>query len=126
MNVLINPGSRLPEEPQGWTNTYAQAKKEAHEWWERMRRDGFGDDIELIDHEGPCKDGRWLFVFLHKVTRATKCLETHGIDDLDAYKKQAIFPPRVYWNGSSCSNPELADFTAHGYTQTFRKVDADD
>jgi hypothetical protein len=42
-------------------------------------------------------------------------LEHHGIDDLQAYEKQHIFTPRVYWDGSSCANPKIEDFAAEGF-----------
>ena len=49
-------------------------------------------------------------------------LETHGIDNFQAYEKERVFAPRIYWNGSSCSNPELENFAAPGFTaiRTFK------
>ena len=44
-------------------------------------------------------------------------LETHGIDDMDAYANDAIFTPRVYWKGSSCSSPDLNDWKAPGFVK---------
>jgi hypothetical protein len=122
MSVIINPGSRLPTEPQGWTNTHEGAKREAAQWLARMHADGFGD-IEMTD-TGETDGQRWTFEFRHLITRVTVKLETHGIDDLDAYLKQSIFSPRVYWNGSSSSNPSMDDFAAPGYVMTFREAGA--
>ena len=60
-------------------------------------------------------NGRWPFVIRHQITGVEVVLETHGIDDLDAYKRQCIFDPRVYWNGSSSAEPTLDDFDAPGF-----------
>lgn len=124
--LIINPGSRIPQNPQGWTNTYEQARRNAEEWLEQMRRDGFGHDVILLS--GPEKQadggGRWIFRFQHQITGVCCLLETHGIsdEDLEPYRLQAIFLPRVYWNGSSSANPALDDFAAPGYVQSYRKV----
>lgn len=122
MTVLINPGSQIGGDPQGWSNTAEQARKLANEWLDRMRVEGFVD-IELTD-DGVEVVGRWQFVFRHTVTGAEVVLETHGIDNMDAYLKQHTFPPRVYWNGSSCAEPDLDDFAADGFSmaKTYRAV----
>lgn len=120
--VIINPGSHLPDNPDGWTNTYEQARREAYQWLNRMISEGFSD-VELIDNHQPIDDGqRWEFIFRHKITGIEVKLHTHGIDDMVAYRKQAIFEPRVYWHGSSSSEPKLEDFAAEGFamTKTFR------
>ena len=56
------------------------------------------------------------------MTGAAVVLETHGIDDIAAYERERVFVPRVYWNGSSISEPELEDWAAPGFVlvRTFR------
>lgn len=116
MSVLINPGSHIGGEPQGWTNTIEGARRRAGEWLDRMRSDGFVD-IEMVEL-GDEVDGRWLFMFRHTITGVEVPLRIHGIDDLDAYMRQYIFDPRVYWNGSSSAEPDLDDFAAPGFAKT--------
>lgn len=116
MNFIINPGSELPsgEAGIGWTNTHEQAKKYAYIWFYKpMMKEGF-TDIEVED-TGKETDGRWLFIFRHQVTGKAVELETHGIDNLEAYEKQFVFTPRVYWDGGSSSNPELSQFVVEGF-----------
>lgn len=122
MTLIINPGSRISPEADGWTNTRPQAAIYAFEWAKRMRAEGF-QDIEVVD-TGIENEGRWLFTFRHEVTEVTVKLEQHGIHPLDAYEKQCVFTPRVYWNGSSCANPQLDDFAADGFVpvKTFKRV----
>jgi hypothetical protein len=114
MTLLINPGSHIGEPGTGWTNTVEKARTEAEGWLAQMRADGFAD-VELLDGETE-SEGRWVFTFRHAVTGVTVDLETHGIDGMAAYTKEYIFGPRIYWNGSSCSNPELEHFAAPGFT----------
>lgn len=126
MNIIINPGSKLPlaEAAIGWTNTHDQAKRYAYEWFYKpMTEEGY-TDIEVID-TGEENDGRWKFIFKHKITGKEVELETHGIDDLEAYEKQFVFTPRVYWNGGSSSNPDLKQFEAEGFepVMTYRAKD---
>jgi hypothetical protein len=63
-----------------------------------------------------------VFTFRHAVTGTTVELEMHGIDNLQAYEDDHLFAARVYWNGSSLSEPELDDFAAPGFVavHTFR------
>lgn len=124
MSIIINPGSGpVDEVGEGWSNSYFTALKTAKEWLERMERDGLRD-IELLDRVVDDGDGRWEFRFRHKVTGVVVTLATHGIDDLDAYTKRHIFMPRVYWNGSSSSEPDLDDWKAPGFyaVKTFAPV----
>lgn len=74
-------------------------------------------DVELLPGSvvGVEDKGRWVFTFRHKVTGTEVQLEIHGIDDLDAYRKQYLFDPKIYWRGSSCAEPELEDFAAEGF-----------
>lgn len=111
---IINPGSEIGTETKGWTNTHETAKLHAYEWFYKpMLKEGF-TDIEVTD-TGEEIEGRWKFIFKHKVTGVEVELETHGIDDLKAYEEQYIFTPRVYWNGSSTGQPELDDFKVEGF-----------
>jgi hypothetical protein len=80
-----------------------------------MHADGL-TGVTLLDGGEDRGDGRWEFSFRHEVTGVSVCLETHGIDNLDAYQRQHLFTPRIYWNGSSCANTELEDFAAPGFT----------
>lgn len=116
MTVIINAGSQIGGEPQGWTNTIEGARRRAGEWLDRMRSNGFVD-IEMVE-VGDEVDGRWLFMFRHTITGVEVPLRIHGIDDLDAYMRQYIFDPRVYWRDSSSAEPDLDDFAAHGFSKT--------
>jgi hypothetical protein len=121
--MIINPGSRISRvEPVGWTNTHAHALIEATQWLDRMRAEGLRD-IEMTD-TGRTDGGRWIFEFRHTITGVVVELETPGVDNLEAYQKQAIFPPRIYWNGGSVGEPALEDFTAPGFepVKTFRPI----
>jgi hypothetical protein len=119
-NLIINAGSDVGEPGDGWANTREEAVAEAGTWLTRMHDSGM-TDVELLDGAEE-RGGRWVFTFRHKVTEVTAELETPGIDNLEAYQRQHIFPPRVYWNGSSCSVPELEDFAAPGFVpvRTFK------
>ena len=119
--LIINPGSHIGEPGEGWTNTCETARAEAGRWLARMHAEGMTDVVLLDGSEE--REGRWLFTVRHAITRATATLETHGIDDVGAYEKQHLFAPRVYWNGSSCSNPELENFAAPGFVavRTFKR-----
>jgi hypothetical protein len=114
--LLINPGSRIGEESAGagWTNTFKGAQAEALRWLQNAHDDGL-TDVEIVRFGSRPEEGRWSFFFRHKVTGVEAELQTHGIDNMDAYLRQYIFTPRVYWKGSSCSSPELDDFKAPGF-----------
>jgi hypothetical protein len=124
MTVIINAGSRIGGEPQGWTNTIEQARKEARAWLDRMTAEGF-TDVVLVD-TGREEAGRWTFLFHHIVTGVEVPLRVHGIDDLDAYKRQHKFEPCVYWKDSSSAEPQLDDFAAHGFSKTMTFVAVSD
>lgn len=113
-SLIINPGARIGQPGNGWTNTLAKARAEAGEWLSRMHAEGMTDVVLLGDAEDT-GDGRWRFTFRHAVTGTAVHLDTHGIDDLDAYRRQHLFDPRVYWNGSSTAEPRLEDFAAPGF-----------
>jgi hypothetical protein len=123
--MIINPGSRIGEPGPGWTNTYETARSNAERWLAQMHRDGM-TDVELLPDYAPDNEGRWVFTFRHTVTQTTVKLEIHGINNVEAYEKKHIFAPRVYWNGSSTSDPELDDFAAPGFTaiRTFKELES--
>jgi len=128
MTLIINPGSGPVAAGTSWTNTVEGALAEARRWHDGMIRDGFGHDVELLPldmHRQAASnaEGRWLFEFRHRVTGAVVELETHGIDNVDAYMKARVFAPRVYWNGSSSASPTLGDFAVSGFVQTYRTED---
>jgi hypothetical protein len=112
MTLIINPGSRIADQPD---NTYARALAYARRWHEQMRGEGFGHDVELIEPDPTAgSDGRWMFAFRHRVTGVVVYLEAHGLDpDKHPFA-------RVYWRGSSSAQPALEDWSASGYVQTFR------
>jgi len=123
---LINPGAHIgaSTQAQGWTNTYEEAKRKVREWHDRMTEEGIRD-VELILPGIPVNgEGRWTFLFRHTVTGVDVELETHGINDLDAYQRQHLFLPRVYWNGSSTSDPKPEDWAAPGFeiVKTLRPI----
>lgn len=121
-NLLINPGSHIGEPGEGWTNTCETARAEAERWLAEMHESGMAD-VELLDGSTE-REGRWTFTFRHKVTGTVVELETHGIDDVQAYERQHVFCPRIYWNGSSTANPKLEHFKAEGFepVRTYRAV----
>lgn len=129
MSVIVNPGSDIPDpvSGEGWTNTYGGALAQAWEWHARMVAEGLGHDVELLRPGRPCKgdSARWRFEFRHKVTGVVVALDTHGISDIEKYRKSHVFYPRVYWNGSSSGEPELEDFAEKGFEpyQSFRPVE---
>jgi hypothetical protein len=124
--LIINPGSRVGEPAEGWTNTAEQARKIAQEWLEAIHKEGMRD-VELLPGDRDYGDsGRWVFTFRHAVTGVMVDLATHGIDDLDAYVRVHVFHPRIYWNGESLGEPKLEDFAADGFepVRTWRRKKA--
>lgn len=120
---IINPGSEIGRQEQGFTNTHEQARRHAYEWFYKpMLEEGF-TDIKVTDTKEEV-GGRWKFIFKHTVTGKEVELEVHGIDDMDAYTEKYIFAPRVYWDGSSSSSPALEQFAEDGYkpVMTYKKV----
>jgi hypothetical protein len=122
--LIINPGANLLDAATatGWTNTYTTARAAADTWLDQMRKEGVAD-VDLVGADETEREGRWTFTFRHRVTGVEVEMETHGIDDLDAYQRQYVFAPRVYWRGCSSSTPGLSDFAAPGYVMTFRPAD---
>jgi hypothetical protein len=114
MTILINLGSGgIAASGDGWTNTVETAVKLAREWHERMIADGIAD-VELNETPVCEKEGRWEFIFKHRLTGVEVTLKTHGIDNMDAYTNMNVYP-RVYWNGSSSGQPSVEDFAAPGW-----------
>ena len=122
MTIIINPGSHIGEPGEGWTNTVEIARDTAEDWLTTMRATGM-TDVELLDGETE-REGRWVFTFRHAVTGTTVELDMHGIDNLQAYEDDHLFAPRVYWSGSSTSDPELEHFAAPGFVavRTFKAM----
>lgn len=123
--VIISPGSHVRAGAgQSWTNTVERASAEARKWLAEMHSQGM-TDVELVGDAVPATSGgRWVFTFRHRVTGTQAQLETHGIDDMDAYCQQHIFAPHIYWKGSSVGEPSLDDFAAAGFEPvwTFRRT----
>lgn len=115
MTTFINPGpGSIPTSGNGWTNTYEGAAREAVRWLDQMTTGGIRDvNLDLKGED--LGDGRWRFHFRHEVTGVVVDLDTHGIDDYEAYERDRVFPPRIYWNGSSCGEPEVEDWATEGF-----------
>jgi len=112
--LLINPGSHIGENTsEKWANTHEQALQNALGWLKNIQNDGY-KNIRMYDTKEEI-EGRWKFIFKHLVTGVEVELETHGITDIDEYKKEHVFTPRVYWNGSSTGEPELDQWLTDGY-----------
>ena len=110
--MLINPGSRISEPGEAWTNTYEIAQATARYWLTTMHANGM-TDVELLDGTRE-REKLWVFTFRHAVTGTTVELETrhrqHG-----GLRTPVRLHAKVYWNGSSTANPELDDFAAPGF-----------
>ena len=39
--LIINPGSRIAAQGEGWTSTLDQARKNAQDWFDTMKSNGF-------------------------------------------------------------------------------------
>jgi hypothetical protein len=105
---IINPGSHVGG------GTEEQALQNARQWLRDMRTNGITDpNIVLVEEPVGSDELRWTFAFRHLLTEVECRLEIHGLTDLEADKP--LFPPRVYWKGSSCSTPVALDWMAPGY-----------
>jgi hypothetical protein len=111
--MIVNPGSGPIAAGKGWVNTYEGARPSATAWHAEMLSTGM--EVDLLLPGEKLDDGRWMFGFRHRVTGVVVELTTHGIDNLDAYRKERVFDPRVYWNGSSSADPKLEDWAAPGF-----------
>lgn len=112
--MIINPGSKTIG------GSYENARKEAERLLQNMLEDGI-TDIELLDDYGTVA-GRFQFFYRHQKTGKTGEWDITGLEWDDTWKKLGfIFPPRMYWNGSSCSSPEWKDFLTEEYELAARK-----
>lgn len=118
--LIINPGNKVASGGNGWTNTYQQAFLNAEDWLRKMNDNGIRD-VSITTGNGPDNYGMWTFTIQHSVSHKCATLDMHGIDNIDAYLEERMFHPRIYWNGSSCSNPELTDFLCEGYEICIRE-----
>lgn len=129
--AIINPGSGPVGESGAWTDTYEAALRTALEWLDEVRSRGIRD-VHIVAqlHEGDPEpvEGRWTFVFRHEVTGVEVELQTHGLDNIEAYRKRYIFDPRVYWRGDSSATPKVEDWLAPGFevVKTLRPIKARD
>lgn len=106
MGIIINPGS----ENKG--GTLKQAKINAEEWLKCVHDEGFLEvEMEYIEQY---KDGNFLFNFKHNITKKVATLEIHGFTKEECQKFR--FHPRVYWNGSSTSDPEIENWLTDEFT----------
>jgi hypothetical protein len=123
--IIINPGSRVTASGKGWTNSLDGARKNAQDWFDNMKAEGFTDLVMTLASEEPDVDGHWRFVFTHTVTGVAVELHMHGVDDIQAHRSERLCYPRVYWDGGSSSVPELKQFAAEGFepVMTYRKAD---
>lgn len=98
--MIINAGS----ENKG--GTFEQALKNANKWLEMMNEDF--PEVTMSTEENRLSDGDWEFIFTHGVTNKKALLQIHGFTKEECEK--FVFHPRVYWNGSSTSEPEVEDW----------------
>ena len=112
--LIINPGSHVAG------GTEAQALANAREWLTHMRENGITDPSIVLDEQSrKHENGRWSFMFRHLLTGIERELSIHGLteDEAKAFAARNIVGarPRVYWKGSSCSDPDMLDWMAPGY-----------
>ena len=101
--IVINPGS----ENKG--GTIDQAKKNARKWLKAIHEEGFS---EVVMSEGEHGD-YFEFLFTHNVTKKVATLRIHGFTEEE--RKEFMFSPRVYWNGSSTGDPKIEDWLEEGF-----------
>lgn len=106
MGIIINPGS----ENKG--GTLKQAKINAQEWLKSIHNEGFLD--VKMKYIKQYKDGDFRFNFKHTTTQKVATLDIHGFTEEECQK--FMFHPRVYWNGSSCSSPDIEDWLTDEFT----------
>lgn len=103
--MIINPGS----ENRGGTKEQAHINAEG--WLKSIDKNGF-PEVEMSFVE-QVNGGNFLFNFTHQVTGKVATLEIHGFTPEEC--EEFIFGPRVYWNGSSCSDPKIEDWLEDGF-----------
>lgn len=106
MGMIINAGS----ENKG--GTVEESLVIANEYLEQLHSNGFVD-VELMP-EVEVRDGLWCYTFRHAVTGKTATLDTHGFTEDECHK--FMFRPRIYWNGSSSSEPTIEDWLTNEYS----------
>ena len=107
--MIINPGSNT------LGDTYENARKEAERLLANMLEEGI-TDIELLEEYRTDEQGRFTFTYRHRVTGKTGEWDITGLEwDNEWEKRGFMFPPRMYWNGSSVGNPEWKDFLTDEY-----------
>lgn len=105
--IIINPGS----ENKG--GTFEQALKNAQLWLKSILEEY--PEVEMTTHEDkPDGDSDWNFWFTHKTTGKKVNLQIHGFTKEQCEK--FVFHPRVYWNGSSTSDPKTEDWLTDDFT----------
>lgn len=114
----------VPAAGRGWTNAYPAAEGRARAWHAGIGAAGIRDvDLELPGRAVP-GDGRWRFAFRHRITGVRVHLDVHGVDDVDAFRRElspAGLEPRAYWEGEG-TGPDPDDWAADGFeaVKTFR------
>jgi len=104
--MIINPGS----ENKG--GTFKQALINAKEWLVNINKEF--PEVEMTTNEDKFYNGDWNFKFIHKITGKIVELQIHGFTKEEC--KLFTFNPRVYWNGSSTSEPDINDWLTDDYT----------
>ena len=114
MKMIINPGSEITK------GDLIVAADNAVKWLSTMILNGICDvQVNLEGKE--LNDNRWRFDFKHKITGVIKELDMHGFTEDEI--KLMTFPPRTYWDGSSCVEPTNEDFLKTGYSLRIVKDD---
>ena len=91
--------------------TKEQAILNAEKWLKNIQNDGFLDVV--MEFSKTDKD-YFLFEFKHNITGKVALLSTHGLSDKEVDKM--AFKPKVYWNGSSVSEPKFEDWLTAEYS----------
>lgn len=111
--IIFNPGSEFVG------GSFDVAKLRA-EWVLKNQILGEGIvDVEIMSDVEKTKSG-WVFKFRHRVTGVVVYYSTHGLCTVEGTQKwkddnNAWAAPRDYWDGSSCSDPQLEDWLKDGF-----------
>lgn len=112
MSLIINPGSKISK------GTFKQALLNT-EIWQKNIIEEF-PEVTMSTNEDYDGEGRWTFKFTHSITGKVATLDIHGFTDKEC--DEFMFQPKVYWNGSSCSNPEPNNWLTDKYTWKYTYV----
>jgi len=105
MGLIINAGS----ENKG--GTFEQAEINAKEWLKNIHEEGFLEvEMYFVEQQ---KGRDFRFDFIHLITQKVVTLMIHGFTEFEC--KEFTFHPRVYWNGSSSSIPEIENWINDGF-----------